>query len=453
MGAVLIAEEVVSELRADLRGALLRPGDAGYDPARALWNGMIDRRPGLIARCAGVADVVRAVKLARTQGLPVAVRGGGHNAAGNALCDDGLVIDLSAMRGIRVDPAARTVRAQGGVTWGEFDRETQLFGLATTGGAISTTGIAGLTLGGGLGYLMRSYGLACDNLISADVVTADGEVLVASPTEHPDLFWGLRGGGGNFGIVTSFEFRLHSVGTVLGGMLVHSAERARDVLRFYRDFTQSAPDALTVFAGLMTSPEGAPIVGLVACYNGPIEEGERALRPLREFGPPLADMIAPMPYVKQQSMLDEAFPPGLQVYWRSDFLKSLSDDVLDTLIEHFGRVTSPLSAVLLEQFGGAVRRVPQEDTAFVHRDADYNLAIISRWTDPAGADPHVAWARALHAAVRPFSRGVYVNYLGEEGQDRVRAAYGPTLYARLAALKKKYDPTNFFRLNQNIQPA
>jgi FAD/FMN-containing dehydrogenase len=452
-GVSTLDGSVLQAFRAQCRGTIIGPNDAGYDTARMLWNGMIDKRPAVIARCTGVADVRAAIEFARTNGLPVAIRGGGHNAAGTALCDGGVVIDLSAMRGIRVDPLTRTVRAQGGVTWGEFDRETQVFGLATTGGAISTTGIAGLTLGGGLGWLMRSYGLACDNLLSADVVTADGQVLTASSTENEDLFWGLRGGGGNFGVVTSLEYQLHPVGPVLGGMVVHPIERARDVLRFYRDFTQAAPDALAVFAGLMTSPEGVRIAAMLTCYNGPIEEGEKALRPLRQFGPPVADLIAPMPYTQQQSLLDDGFPAGLQVYWRSDFLRTLSDEVIDLLVDHFAGVTSPLSAILLEHFGGAVRRVGPDDTAFDHRDADYNLAFISRWPEPGGADPHVAWTRRVHEAVRPHTRGVYVNYLGEEGEDRVKAAYGDQKYQRLVALKNKYDPTNFFRSNQNIRPA
>jgi FAD/FMN-containing dehydrogenase len=453
-GGTILADEHVERLRAGVRGPLLRPGDADFDAARKVWNGMVDRTPGLIARCAGVADVVRAVDFAREQGLSVAVRGGGHNAAGLAVCDGGLVVDLTPMKGIRVDPAGRTVRAEGGVTWGEFDRETQLFGLATTGGAVSTTGIAGLTLGGGLGWLMRSYGLACDNLISADVVTADGRVVTASATENADLFWGLRGGGGNFGVVTSFEFRLHPVGPVLGGLLVHPLARAKEALRFYRDFTQTAPDALTVFAGLMTSPDGHPIVAFVICYNGPIDEGERVIRPLREYGPPLADQVGPMAYTQLQSMLDEGFPSGLQVYWRSDFLSGLGDETVDAIVARHATVASPLSATLIEQFGGAVKRIGREETAFDYRDADYNLVIISRWTDPADSERHIAWARSFREQMQPHTRGVYVNYLGVgEGEDRVRAAYGAAKYDRLVALKNAYDPANLFCYNQNIKPT
>jgi FAD/FMN-containing dehydrogenase len=442
-----------SSLAVALRGSLIRPGDPEYDTARSLWNGMVDKRPGAIACCVGTADVVTAVRFAREHGIPVAVRGGGHNAAGNAMVDGGLTIDLSMMRGVWVDPARRIARVQGGATWADFDREAHLHGLATPGGAISMTGVAGLTLGGGLGWLMRKHGMTCDNLLSAEVVTADGNVVTASDDEHPDLLWGLKGGGGNFGIVTSFEFRMHPVDTVLSGMLVHPADRASEVLRFYRQFNASAPDELTTFAGLMISPEGDPIVALITCYAGDLERGAEVLRPLREYGPPLADTIAAVPYPQHQQMLDEGFPAGLQVYWRSHFLKTLNDEAIDSMVQHFGGITSPLSAIVIEQFGGAVGRVGAADTAFPHRSADYNVAIFSRWSDPTGADAHIAWNRQVHDALKPHANGVYVNYLGEEGADRVREAYGPELYERLAKLKRTWDPTNFFRLNQNIRPA
>jgi FAD/FMN-containing dehydrogenase len=448
------ATATIDELRAGVRGAVLRAGDEGFDTARSVWNRMIDRTPSLIVRCTGVADVLRAVEFGREQGLRVAVRGGGHSAAGLAVCDDGLVIDLSSMRGIRVEPSTRTVRAQGGVTWGELDRETQVFGLATTGGLISTTGIAGLTLGGGLGWLMRSYGLACDNLLSADVVTADGSFLTASATENEDLFWGLRGGGGNFGVVTSFEYRLHRVGPLLAGMLVHPAERAAEVLRFYRDFTRTAPDELAAFAALLVTPDGVPVVAIPLCYNGAPAVGEEVVRPLRAFGPPVADTVGLMSYTQLQTMLDAGFAAGPRVHWRSDFLRALEDDAIDTIVARFAAAPSPVSTLIIEHFGGAVARVGREDTAFDHRDAEYNLAILSRWTDPAATDANVAWARATWEAMRPFARGVYVNYLGEgEGEERVRAAYGDEKYRRLAALKRNFDPTNFFRFNQNIRPG
>jgi len=438
----------------DIRGTILRPDDAGYEEARAVWNGMVDRRPAAIVRCLDTADVVKAVNAAREAGLGVAVRGGGHNAAGLAVADGALVVDLTMMRSVDVDPVARTARADGGATWGDFDRVTQAHGLATTGGAISSTGIGGLTLGGGIGWLGRAYGLACDNLISAEVVTADGRTVTASADENPELLWGLRGGGGNFGVVTSFTYQLHPVGEVLGGMLVHPANRAMEVLRFYREFTASAPDELTVFAGLMTSPDGLPIVGVLVCYCGPVEEGERVIRPLRDFGPPIVDQIAPMPYTTLQSMLDDAFPPGLQVYWRSHFMRELSDDAIDTMIDGFSQVTSPLTAVLLEHLGGAVSRIDRDATAFDHRDAEYNLAIIGRWPDPSMTDAGVAWTRELWSALQPHASGVYVNYLGiGESASRVKDAFGAEKYQRLAALKRQFDPNNLFRFNQNITPS
>ncbi len=414
---------------------------------------MIDKRPAAIARCTSTEDVVAAVNFARDHGYILAVRGGGHNAAGNALNDDGLVIDLSGMRGVTVDTENKTARAQGGATWGDFDKATAAHGLATTGGAVSTTGIAGLTLGGGLGWLMRSCGMACDNLRSVEIVTADGSVRRASANEHPDLFWALHGGGGNFGVVTEFEYQLHPVDTVLAGMLVHPAERATEALHFLREFHQTAPDELGVFTGLMTSPDGMPIVAFLCCYNGPVADGERALAPLRAFGPPLADLIEPMPYAAWQSALDAGFPHGQQVYWRSDFITELGDAAIDTLVEQYGKITSPQSSLLLEEFGGAVRRVGAEETAFVHRQADFNLAIIGVWTDPSESERHIAWARGVHAAMKPFTHGTYVNYLGEEGQDRVRAAYGDAVYDRLVEVKNRYDPKNLFRTNQNIQPT
>jgi len=434
-----------------LSGTVIRPGDPSYDQARRLWNGMIDRSPAIIARCASVADVVAAVNFAREEKLVLAVRGGGHNAAGLGSCDDGLVIDLSGMRGVTVDAANRVAKVQGGALWRDVDAATHAHGLATPGGVISTTGVGGLTLGGGLGWLMRQYGLACDNVLAVEIVTADGQVRRASATENPDLFWGIRGGGGNFGVVTSFEFRLHPVRMIYGGMLVYPAPRAPEILRHYRDIASSAPDELALFAGLMTSPDGMPITAIFAGYNGPVNKAEAALKPLRDLGP-VADQVSEIPYPALQSMLDEGFPSGLNVYWRSDFLASLPDDAIDTLVDRFKSITSPLSALLIEQFGGAVSRVGADETAFAQRDALFNLAVITRWTDPATASTHIDWARQTSDAMRPYtSGGVYVNYLGSEGTDRVRAAYGAK-YDRLVALKQKYDPKNLFRVNQNIQP-
>ena len=455
--SLVLADGAVDALRTALRGQVLRAGDPGYDEARAVWNAMVDRHPALIARCAGVADVVGAVAFARDHGLAVAVRGGGHNVAGSAVADGALVVDLSPMKAVRVDPAARTARAEGGATWGAFDRETQAFGLATTGGQLSTTGVGGLTLGGGFGWLMRPFGLACDNLLAADVVLADGRVVTASEREHADLFWGLRGGGGNFGVVTSLEYRLHEVGPALvAGMLLHPLAAAPELLRFHRDAAPAAPDALTTLAILLTSPDGAPLAALAPAYAGPVAEGEAAVRPLRAFGAPVADTVGPMAYRDLQAMFDAGFPGGRRAYWKSGFLRGLDDGAIDALVEHFARVPSPLSAVLVEPYGGAAGRVDPGATAFPHRSAPFNLVVLSSWEDPTQDAANIGWARELWAAMGPFAAGgVYVNYLGDaaaEGGDRVRAAYGPN-YGRLAALKRAYDPGNLFRSNQNIAPA
>ncbi len=461
--AAVLGDAVLADLARHFRGELIRPGDPQYDAARRVWNGAIDRHPALIARCTGVADVQAAVRFSRERDLPAAVRGGGHNVAGTAVCDAGAVIDLSPMKGLWVDPAARTARAQAGLLWGEFDRETQAFGLATPGGIVTHTGIAGLTLGGGLGWLMRRYGLTADNLLSADVVTADGEFLRASAGEHPDLFWGLRGGGGNFGVVTSFEYRLHPVGpVVLAGLVLHPAARARDVLDFYRDFIASAPDELMTIVVLRMAPpapflpasvHGQPVVVIGACYAGPVEEGERAVARLRRFGAPLADVIRPTPYVAHQALLDPTAPHGLGYYWRSEYLPPLGDALIDTLLEHAWRVVTPESYTIMFHLGGAVARQDAERSAFEDRRATHAMVIDAVWSEPARAPACIAWTRDFWEAVRPHATGrIYVNFLGEEGQDRVRAAYGEAKYERLRALKRKYDPTNFFRLNQNITP-
>jgi FAD/FMN-containing dehydrogenase len=455
--SVDLDDEAVGALAADLRGRLLRPADEGYDAARAIWNAMIDRRPALIARCAGVADVIGAVTFARSNGLPVAVRGGGHNVAGTAICDGGLVVDVSPMTGIRVDPVARTARAEGGATWGELDQEAQAFGLATTGGVIPTTGIAGLSLGGGLGWLMRSFGLSCDNLLSADVVTADGRFLTANATQHPDLFWALRGGGGNFGVVTSLEFKLHEVGpNLVAGPLFHPLATAREVLRHYRDVAPTFPDELICHAGLLTSPDGAALAALIPAYVGPIAAGEAAVRPLREFGPPVADLAGPMPYRTLQTLFNAAFPHGRRNYWKSAFLQALDDDAIDLMVDGYARAPSPYAVVFIEQLGGQVGRVGPDETAFAHRSAPYNLMVLSAWDDPADDETNLGWVRDVWATLRRHTGGgVYVNYLSDaryEGENRVRSAYGPN-YDRLAAVKRTYDPTNVFRFNHNIAPA
>jgi FAD/FMN-containing dehydrogenase len=454
----VLGEVVVEAFRADLRGQLLRAGEDGYEEARRVYNGMIDRRPALIARCAGVADVIHCINSARAHQLLVAVRGGGHSVAGHAVCDGGLMMDLSPMKGMRVDPVRRTARAEAGLTWGEFDHETQAFGLATTGGQISTTGIAGLTLGGGWGYLARTYGLASDNLLSVALVTANGQLLTASTTQHEDLFWGLRGGGGNFGVVTSFEFQLHGVGPVLAGAVIHPFEKAKDVLMFYRDFTRVAPDELASGVVLMTLPDGMAVAGVVVCYNGSIETGERLLQPLRSFRSPLADQISPMPYTAAQKLVDAFYPSGLQEYWKSSFLTEISDAAIDTMVAWSAHRPSPLCHVVIEHtLGGAVSRRDRDATAFNHRDVQYSFLSLGVCTAPSEAEKCVRWARELWEAMQPCLTGsVYVNYLGQEadeGTERVKAAYGPEKYNRLVALKNIYDPTNLFRLNQNIKPT
>jgi FAD/FMN-containing dehydrogenase len=450
----IVGEAPVQELKKQLRGELLGPDDGGYNAARSVWNAMVDRRPALIVRCAGVADVINSVNFARTNNLPVSVRGGGHNVAGSAVCDDGMMLDLSRMKSVRVDPMSRTGRAEPGLVWGEFDRETQAFGLATTGGICSKTGIAGLTLGGGYGWLMRKSGLALDNLVSVDVIGADGQLRKASSTENADLFFGVRGAHSNFGVVTSLEYRLHVVGpTVLAGMVLHPLEKAREALKFYRKYNSETPDEMSAWAALLTSPDGHPMLAILACYIGPIEAGEKVVQPLKEFGPPVADMIQPMPYVKFQSLLDESFPRGRYNYWKSNLLRELNDDAMDRLVEGFKSVTSPYSSVLIEQLGGAVSRVKKDESAFSHRTSPYDLVSMPMWSDPAESEKHIRWADDLWTAMQPFSSGgVYVNYLGNEGEERVKAAYG-TNYERLVSLKNKYDPMNLFRFNQNIRPT
>ena len=446
-------ETVVTELTAKFSGQLLLPKDVGYDEARRVHNGLIDKRPLLIARCHGVSDVVNSVKFARARELEVAVRGGGHNVAGRATIDAGMMIDLMPMKGIYVDPSRRSARAQGGVTWAEFNRETQLHGLAVTGGVVSSTGIAGLTLGGGLGWLMAKHGLALDNLRSVELVTVDGEVLQVNEKEHPDLFWAVRGGGGNFGIATSFEYQLHPVGPMItGGMIAYPFDRARDVLRFFRDATAELPDEMMLFGGLIHSPDGAKLAAMVGGHFGSLADGEKAFRPIKEFGSPLLDAIAPMGYSELNGMLDAAYPKGALNYWKSSFLKQLTDDAMDAIIDSFSGCPTPMGQILIEHFHGAATRVGVSDTAFPHRAAGYNLVILGQWLRPEETAGCTGWARESYARLEPFMADArYVNYLGDDEPNAALAAYGPN-YQRLQEIKTRYDPTNFFHMNQNIEP-
>jgi FAD/FMN-containing dehydrogenase len=459
-----IAEGSIAELAESLRGQLIRPGDAEYDEARTIWNGAHDRHPALIVRCAGVADVIRAVEFARSEQLLVAVRGGSHSIPGFSTCDGGIVIDVSGMKGVRVDPRGRTATAQTGLTWSEFDHETQAFGLATTGGLVSTTGIAGFTLGGGIGWLMRKHGLTCDNLIGADVVTADGRLVRASEEENPELFWGLRGGGGNFGIATSFDYRVHPVGpTVYGGPVFYPGELAGDILRFYREWAPSAPDEATTAISLATAPpapfipeewHGKRMVAFISVWAGDHEEGARALQPVRELGEPIADLLGPIPYVAMQSLLDPLWGAGAHNYFKAGWMRALDDPAVDTLVRYHQDASSPKSEIHVHQMGGAVGRVPADATAFGDRSGDFMLNVIGSTFTAEGFAEAVQWAQDLHVTIEPsLSGGSYVNFLPEEGEERVRASYGERTFDRLQALKDEYDPSNLFRLNQNIPPS
>ena len=448
------------------RGQLITTGHADYDTARAVWNGAVDRRPRLIARCSGTADVAATVSFARDHDLEIAVRGGGHNVAGTAVCEDGIVIDLSAMRAVWVDPAGRTARVQGGALWGDVDHETQAHGLATTGGIVGHTGVAGLTLGGGIGFLMRKHGLAVDNLVAAEVVTAEGSIVRASADEHPDLFWALRGGGGNFGVVTSFLFALHPVGpTVMAGPVFWAADDTTDVLRFYRDFAAEAPDELGTVIRLGTVPplpvipedlHWRPALAIACCYAGAVEDGERAMRALRQHGSPLVDLIAPTPYVAFQGALDDTVPHGWHYYWKATNLAGLTDDVIAVIADHAYTASSPRSYAAMFHMGGAVARVPHDATAYGGREVAHNMSIDGVWLpDESGehAAVETAWARGFLHALEPHRAGVYVNFLdSDDDNSRVREAYGDDIYRRLAEVKAKYDPDNAFHHNKNIRP-
>jgi FAD/FMN-containing dehydrogenase len=459
-------DATTAAFRADFRGEIIRPGDDGYDQARGMFNAMIDRRPALIVRPAGAADVINAVKLARESGVPLAVRCGGHSLSANSICDGSLMIDLSRMKGVRVDPAARTARANAGVLWGEFDRETQLFGLATPGGRVTTTGLGGFTLGGGYGWLSPKFGLTCDNLVSADVVTADGRLVAASERENADLFWGLRGGGGNFGVVTSYEFQLHPVGPmVMGGLLIHPIDRGQEVARAYRSYVESAPDELATAIAVLMAPsapfvpehlQGKPIFGIVVLYAGPIEEAEPVVAPLKHLGLPAVDLVQPMPYTAFQGILDHSAPWGLHSYTRGLHLADLADGVIDGVLQYGAEIAtfSPWSQMIVFRHGGAVARMPDDATAFSHRGTAYMAHPIAAWEDSADSDRYLDWVKRLSAAMQPFATGgVYLNFEPAAGEDKVRAGFGPEKYAKLAALKAKWDPQNLFHLNQTIKPC
>ncbi len=458
MGALDIAG-----LQDGFRGELIRPEDPGYEDARKVWNGSIDRFPALIARCAGVADVIAAVKFAKDNGLLVAVRGGGHSYPGHSVCDGGLVIDLSLMKGIRVDPEARTVRAQAGALLGELDRETQAFGLAVPSGIVTHTGLSGLTLGGGINWLQRKYGLAIDQLLSVDLITAEGEFVKASASENPELFWGLRGGGGNFGIVTEFEFRLNPVGPiVLAGPIFWPIEDAPNVLRFYHEWIKEAPDELMTIVSCRKAPSlafvpqelhGKLVVGVVCCYAGPVEEGEKVVKQLKEFGSPVLDLCVSKPYLAHQAMFDPSFPHGRWYYIRACDIAQLTDEIIDITVDHALRINSPFSALTLWQRGGAVARVGEEETAFGGRSAGHTFNIAGITESEAGFEEERQWSRNFWSALEPYHTSVYVNFLMEDGEEQIRQAYGAKKYDRLKALKRRYDPDNLFRLNHNIRPT
>ncbi|MDH6234042.1 FAD/FMN-containing dehydrogenase [Mesorhizobium soli] len=450
---LLYGSEDFERLQRSFRGEIVLPSSMAYDTARLVWNGVVDRRPAVIAYCTEPQDVIAAIAFVRATRLPLAVRSGGHNVAGASVCDGGLVIDLSRMKGIEVDVERRVVRAEAGLSLAEFDTATQAHGLATTMGVNGDTGIAGLTLGGGFGKLGRRYGLACDNLLAAEVVTADGRLMRASETENADLFWGLRGGGGNFGVVTAFEYRLHPVGpNVLAGSVVFDEADAHDAMRFYHEFSRNAPDELSLDAAMATAAPGKRVFSISACYSGPFVEGERVLAPLRAYGKPLDNRIDVVPYLQIQSAGDSIFPRGRRYYWKAQFLREISDAAIDALIGAYATAPSPSALAVFQQVGGAIARVPAAATAYGGRDAAYDCFPIAIWDDPADDEANLAWGRAFWAAMRPFSTGVaYVNNLGDEGEDRIQAAYGAN-YPRLVALKNKYDPTNLFRMNQNIRP-
>jgi FAD/FMN-containing dehydrogenase len=456
----MLTDEAISKFKGSVRGELIGRKDPGYDEARKVYNAMIDRRPHLIVRCVDVADVMAAVRFARDSNLLVSIRGGSHNVTGFAVCDDGLVIDLSRMKGIHVDPVNRKLRAEGGCTWGDVDHATHAFGLATPGGLISTTGVAGLSLGGGIGHLTRKYGLSCDNYLSLDVVLADGSFVTANSKDNSDLFWALRGGGGNFGVVTSFEFKLHPVSTVIAGPVLWSLDKAKDAMRFYRDTMAKAPEDLNAFFAFLIVPPGPPfpeawhnktVCGVVICCTAPPDKAEAMVQPFKNFGPPIFQLVGPAPFPAIQAMFDPLLPPGLYHYWKADFIKDLTDPMIDVHLKHGPSITTVHSAMHIYPVSGAVHRLGKDETAFSYRDANYVHVLAAVYPDPADAEKNKTWVRQYWDELHPHSAGgAYVNFLMDEGNERIEATYRDN-YKRLAAIKKKYDPTNFFRMNQNIK--
>lgn len=460
----MLSKSAIENFRTALHGRLIQPEDNEYDEARKVWNGLIDKHPAMIAVCMDEIDVVHAVNFARSNNMLVAVRGGGHNVAGFGSCDDGIVIDLSGMKDIAVDTASQTVRAQGGVTWGEFDKVTQTHALSTTGGLVTTTGIGGFTLGGGFGWLVRKYGLTIDNLMEVEMVMADGTRLTANEKENPDLFWGVRGGGGNFGIVTTFTYRLYPVGpNVYGGAVFYPVSKARDLLRFYREWSKTEPDELTSMIAFLTAPpapfipqplQGTSMIALALCYSGALDDAEKVIKPLRDFAQPSVDLLGPIPYVALQGMFDATVPKGILSYWRAEYINKLEDSAIDILVEQAGKMITPFAQVHVHHMEGAVGRIKVDTTAFGHREAPFILNVIGMWMDAAETEKQIAWVRGFSQAVRSYSTGFsYLNFMGEEGQDRIKSAYGEEKFDRLVWLKNKYDPNNFFRVNQNIKPT
>jgi FAD/FMN-containing dehydrogenase len=460
----MLTKSAVQEFIKGLHGRVIQHDDEGYEEARKVWNGLIDKRPALIAQCSDENDVVHSVNFARNNDLLVAVRGGGHNVAGFGTCDDGIVIDLSSMKDIIVDTASKTVKAQGGATWGDFDKVTQALALSTTGGLVTTTGIGGFTLGGGIGWLVRKYGLAIDNLLEVEMITADGERLTASEKENSDLFWGVRGGGGNFGIVTTFTYRLYPVGpNVYGGAVFYPVTKAKELLHFYSEWAKKEPDELTSMIAFLTAPpapfipqhlQGTSMIAFALCYTGGLEQAEEIIKPLRDFATPSVDLLGPVPYVALQGMFDATVPKGILSYWKAEYINELNDTAIDTLVEQAGKMGAPFVQVHIHHIEGAVSKIKADVTAFGHRDSPFILNIIGMWVDPTEKEKHIAWVRGFSNAMRTFSTGYsYLNFMGDEGESRIKAAYGEEKYARLVWLKNKYDPKNLFRLNQNIKPS